>query len=124
MYFSQMLQQCQKLHTFGIQGCDGPLDEILQVLTSQADTLKNLKVQIKDLDNHIILLSTIPALINLEKLDVSRSKFVTDEFLDLIGKNCKKLKYLTLYGEHRLLYYILLFTQFCITICLFRFSTN
>ncbi|XP_033220084.1 F-box/LRR-repeat protein 2-like [Belonocnema kinseyi] len=92
-----MLKKCKNLQTFGIQGCDGPLDQILQVLSSHADTLKNLKVQLTDLSNDSILLSTIPALIHLEKLDVSRSKLVTDEFLDLVSKNCKKLKYLNLY---------------------------
>lgn len=95
----QMIKKCKKLQKFGIEGCDDPLEGILEALPSQVNTLKDFKLQLDELENQSVLFSTISALVHLEKLNVNYCNFVTDAFLEVVGKYCKKLTYLNLYGE-------------------------
>ncbi|XP_033214918.1 uncharacterized protein LOC117171580 [Belonocnema kinseyi] len=96
-----MIKQCKKLQAFGLEGGEGHADGILEGLPSQSNTFKELRLQFDRIENPSLLFSTMSMLVHLEKLDIAHCNAVTDEFLEVISKKCKKLTYLHIYNCRR-----------------------
>ena len=92
----QVISQCPNLRKISLNGLKSrDLDFVFAALALKAENLKNLSLRLTERkDDYFGVFSCMSQLVNLQKLCVSSSHFVNDDFLQIIGKNCVDLKQL------------------------------